>query len=180
MVYLFLAEGFEETEAITTADVLVRGGVSVKLISVTGEKKVKGSHKFMIEADGIFEETDFSNAELLILPGGMPGTVNLLAHKGLTELLKKQNEQGKRIAAICAAPMVLGNNMILSGKKAICYPGFEGELKNADVTDCLVVTDGNVTTSKGPATAINFGLELLKLLAGEEKADEVAKGMLFK
>ncbi len=180
MVYEFLANGFEETEAITPVDLLVRGGLEVKLVSVTGEKMVTGSHGFKIEADLLFEEADFGNAELVILPGGMPGTNNLGAHKGLVNLLKERNERKERIAAICAAPMVFARNGILDEKKAICYPGCESELSKALIQDAKVVTDGHITTGMGPGTAMDFGIELLKLLKGEEISDQVAKAFLFK
>ena len=112
MIYVFLAEGFEENEAITTADIMIRGGLDVKLVSVTGKKTVKGTHGIDIVADEIFEDINFENSDALVLPGGMPGTSNLMEHEGLVNLLKESNEKGKRIAAICAAPMVLGKNGI--------------------------------------------------------------------
>ena len=180
MVYLFLAEGFEETEAIATADIIARGGCEVKLVSVTGDIKVTGTHGFKFEADILFEYADFSDAEICILPGGMPGTNNLMAHEGLVELIKARNAEGKRIAAICAAPMVFGVNGLLEGKNAVCYPGCEGNLKGATVVNAKAVTDGNITTSMGPATAPYFGLEILSLLKDRETADKVAEDFLLK
>ena len=179
MVYIFLAEGFEETEAIAPGDILIRGGVGVTYVSVTGTKTVTGTHGIKFEADALFEDCDFSDAETIVLPGGMPGTNNLGAHAGVVNLFKENNAAGKKVAAICAAPMVLGLNGILAGKKATCYPGCEGNCKGADMQKTAVVTDGNVTTSQGPGTAVHFGLELLKNLKGKETADQVAKDFLF-
>ena len=180
MIYVFLAEGFEENEAITTADIMIRGGLDVKLVSVTGEKTVKGTHGIDIVADELFEEADFDAADALVLPGGMPGTSNLMVHEGLIKLLKESNEKGKKIAAICAAPMVLGKNGILKGRKAVCYPGCEEALEGAEIASATVITDGNITTSKGPATATDFGLELVSIFVGKEKADEVAADFLYR
>lgn len=180
MVYEFLATGFEETEAITTIDLLLRGGVDAKLVSVTGEKMVRGTHGINIEADALFEEIDFSDAELVILPGGMPGTNNLGDYAPLVELLKQRNGKGEKIAAICAAPMVFGRNGILQGKQATCYPGCEGELTGAILQKDTVVTDGNITTSQGPATATDFGITLLRILKGDAVADQVAADFLLK
>ena len=180
MIYVFLAEGFEENEAITSSDVMMRGGLDVKFVSVTGNKTVRGTHGIDIIANELLEDVDFKDAQALVLPGGMPGTSNLWEHEGLVKLLKESNAAGKHIAAICAAPMVLGKNGILEGKKAVCYPGCEGELKGADVQDVTVITDGNITTSQGPATATDFGLELVKIFVGKEKADEVASDFLYK
>lgn len=178
-VYVFLADGFEEIEGLTVVDVLRRAGAEVCTVSVMGTKKIEGSHKINLEADAVFEECEFSDADLLVLPGGMPGTLNLGAHEGLTELLKKENEKNTGIAAICAAPSVLGDLGILKGKKAVCYPGFEERLTGAEVLKVPAVTDGNVTTSRGMGTAIAFSLELTARLFGREKAEELAKGIIY-
>lgn len=179
-VYVFLADGFEEIEGLTVVDLLRRAGAEVTTVSINGTKKVCGSHNIRLEADALFEETDYSDAAILVLPGGMPGTKHLGAHKGLTELLLKANEAGGGIAAICAAPSVLGDLGILKGKKAVCYPGFEERLAGADVQACSVVTDGNVTTSRGMGTAIDFSLELVKRLFGAEKAENLAKAIVYR
>ena len=143
-------------------------------------KTVMGTHGVPVTADIMFSETDFSDAELLVLPGGLPGATNLADHAGLTELLKKQNAAGKRIAAICASPAkVFAKHGLFNGKKATCYPGLEAELTDAQPVDDIVVTDGNVTTSRGPATAVAFGLELARLMAGEKTAAEVSDGFLY-
>ncbi len=179
MIYEFLATGFEEVEAATPVDLLRRAGAQVKQISITGDRCVRGSHGIAFLADGLFEETDFSDAELLILPGGMPGTTNLGNHPGLCELLRAQHAAGKRVAAICAAPMVFGGLGIVNGKTAVCYPGCEDALAGASIGTDVVVTDGNVTTSKGPGTAAAFGLELIRLLFGEAKKKEIGDAFLY-
>lgn len=178
-VYVFLADGFEEIEGLTVVDVLRRAGAEVTTVSISDTKNICGSHAIKLEADALFAETDFSDAAILVLPGGMPGTKYLGAHKGLTELLVKTNEAGGGIAAICAAPSVLGDLGILKGKKAVCYPGFEERLTGADVQTCSVATDGNVTTSRGMGTAIDFALELVKRLFGAEKAENLAKAIVY-
>ena len=123
---------------------------------------------------------DFGQADLLVLPGGMPGTLHLGEHQGLAKLLGDFNARGKRIAAICAAPSVLGGLGLLKGKKAVCYPGFEDKLTGAAVETKEVVTDGNITTSRGLGTAIPFALELISLLFGEEKAEEIRKSVVYR
>lgn len=175
MIYIFMAEGFEETELTAPTDLLRRAGHEVSLVSITGEKLVAGAHGIKISADILFEEKDLTDGELYVLPGGLPGTTNLGAHEGLKELLLKVNKDGKRIAAICAAPTVLGKFGLLEGKTATCYPGCEEGLTGAELDDeNAAITDGNITTSVGPGTAIDFGLELIEALDGIEKADEIA------
>lgn len=176
---VFLATGFEETEAIGTADVLRRGGVDAKLISITGERKVEGAHHIELMADGILAETDCSDVDALILPGGMPGSTNLDACEPLKELLVEQHKEGKIVAAICAAPLVLGGLGLLKGRRATCYPGFEERMIGATPTGEAAVTDGNVITGKGPSLVFRFGLALLAALKSEAVAEEVAAGMLL-
>lgn len=178
--FLFLAPGFEETEAIGTVDVLRRGGVDVTLVSLTGEGMVSGAHGIAVAADALFEEADFTSADALILPGGMPGTNNLNAHEGLKDLLKRQYEAGKYVAAICAAPIVLGGLGILKGRKATVYPGFESGLTGAEVSRDAAVTDGNVITGHGPGLVYPFGLAILEALRGKAVAEETAAGLLLK
>lgn len=177
--FLFLATGFEETEAIGTIDVLRRGGVDARLVSVTGDRTVESSHGVKLLADSLFEETDFTEADALILPGGMPGSNNLNAHAGLKGLLKKQYESGRYVAAICAAPLVLGGLGILEGKQATCYPGFESHLTGAIVTSASAVTDGNVITGHGPGLVYRFGLAVLEALEGKAVAQTTAAGLLL-
>lgn len=180
MIYEFLADGFEEVEALAVVDILRRAECDIKTVSIMDSKTVVGTHGVPVTADMMFAEADFSDAELLVLPGGLPGAQYLSDHEGLVELLKKQNEAGKRIAAICASPaLVFGRHGLVNGKKATCYPGLEEKLTGAQAVDDIVVTDGNVTTSRGPATAVAFGLELAKLVAGEKKAEEVKDGFLY-
>lgn len=176
MVYIFMAEGFEETELTAPTDLLRRAGHDVKLVSVTGKKLVEGAHGIRIEADILFEDKDLTDGELYILPGGLPGTTNLGAHAGLKNLLLKMDKEGRHIAAICAAPTVLGQFGLLEGKVATCYPGCEDGLVGAKEPDedLAAITDGNITTSVGPGTAIDFGLELIEVLDSVEKADDIA------
>ena len=178
MVYIFLATGFEEVEAIAPIDVLRRAGIDVQLISVTGEKVVKGSHGIEVITDSLFEQTDFSDGELLILPGGMPGTLNLEAHADLAELLRFYFQEGKMLAAIYAAPMVLGKLGLLNGQKATCYPSFEEYLLGAEFSEERVVVSNNVITSRGAGTAMEFGLALVEKLKGAEEAKKLQEGML--
>lgn len=178
-VYVFVAEGNEEIENLTTCDVLNRGGNDVKMISITGDVNLTGSNGFGIRADAVFEEGAYEDGDCFIIPGGMPGTNNLGDFAPLTSLLKRKFEEGKHVAAICAAPMVLGDLGIVNGKKAICYPGCEGRLTGAEITDVPAVTDGNVTTGRGPGAAMDFGLELVRVLNGAEKAAEVKAGLVY-
>lgn len=178
MVYVFFATGFEEVEAIAPIDILRRANVEVRMISVTGEKVVKGSHGIEIVTDSLFEETDFSDGELLILPGGMPGTLNLEAHSDLAELLQFYFQKGKMLAAICAAPMVLGKLGLLNGQRATCYPSFEEYLLGAEFSEDRVVVSENIITSRGAGTAMEFGLALVEKLKGVDEAKKLAEGML--
>jgi len=176
-VYIFLAEGFEEVEAGTPIDLLRRAGIEVVLVSIDNTEYVTGARKITFKADAKLSEIDKDGADLLILPGGMPGTTNLYNCKELMELVEDYNSRGKRIAAICAAPTIFGKLGLLKGKKAVCYPGMEGDLIGAEVSYDNVVTDGNITTSRGMGTAIDFSLELLTLLSGSK---EVSKDMASK
>lgn len=178
--YVFLADGFEEIEGLTVVDILRRAGADTQTVSVMGRKEITGSHRITLQADLVFEETSFEDGTLFVLPGGMPGTKHLGAHEGLTSLLKKAAAEGKRVAAICAAPSVLGDLGLLEGKHAACYPGFEDRLKGAQVEFTPVVTDGNITTSRGMGTAIPFAFSLAAQLTGTEKAEELAKGIIYK
>lgn len=178
MVYVFLANGFEEIEAITIIDVLRRGNVDVRTVGI-GSKTVTGTHGVQVEADLADREASASAAEMIVLPGGQPGTDNLGKSEIVTNMIRDFAATGKRIAAICAAPTVLGHVGVLSGRMAVCYPGCEGALKGAKIGAENVVCDGNIVTSKGPGTAMEFSLTLLKILKGENAAAEVAAGMLL-
>ena len=179
-VYVFLADGFEDVEALIPIDVLRRGGVDVTTVSITDFPLVQSAHGVNIEADMMFEQGDFADADLLFLPGGMPGAANLAACPTLTKQLKDFAAAGKPYGAICAAPFVLGQLGLLKGKHATCYPGFEDQLEGAVVTGAMAEQDGNVITGKGPAAAAEFALKIAALLVGQAKADEVATGMLLK
>ena len=178
--FVFLATGFEEMEAIGTIDILRRGGIELTTVSITGEQTVLGVHNIPVKADKLFDEPDYSTADILILPGGGPGSQMLNGHAELKQLLVKHDEQGKLIAAICAAPLVLGGLGLLEGKKAICYPGVEPQLTGAIITDEPAVKDGNIITGKGPGLVFNFGLLILETLQGKETADSVAGDLLLK
>lgn len=177
MILVFLAQGFEEIEALTCIDILRRCGLEVKSVSIHQEKMVEGAHGIKVQADLLFDEIPL-DAEALVLPGGMPGTLNLKAHQGLcTLLLSFANQADKSLAAICAAPSVFGELGILRHKKATCYPGFENQLTGARLSRRAVVKDGNLITANGPGHAIDFALKLLEHLAGSEKAEEIRNGL---
>ena len=182
-VYVFLADGFEDVEALIPIDVLRRGGVDVTTVSITDFPLVQSAHHVNIEADMMFEQGDFADADLLFLPGGMPGATNLFDHKGVCKAIVDQHAAGKKVAAICASPaVVLAPLGILEGKRATCYPGMEAPLpeNGATYTGDLVTVDGNVTTGEGPAAAFPFAYELLSQLVNQQTADQIAEGMRFK
>lgn len=179
--YAFLAKGFEEVEALAVIDVLRRASVDMQMISISDELLVTGSHGISIMTDRLFSDIEDEDADLYFLPGGLEGTNNLMAHKGLCQLLKNKFSEGRHIAAVCAAPSVLGQLGILQGKKATCYPGFEDKLTGAVVLtgdrNIRVVTDGNVTTSRGMGTSIELGLELTSVLVDKATSDNLALGI---
>jgi 4-methyl-5(b-hydroxyethyl)-thiazole monophosphate biosynthesis len=179
-VFIFLADGFEETEAVGVIDILRRGELDVTTVSITGKNIVTGAHHIPVAADKLFSEVDFSNGAMLVLPGGMPGASHLNAHAGLKTLLKQYATEDKKIAAICAAPLILGGLGLLQNKKATAYPGFEDTLQGATVVELPVVKDGNIITGRGPGFVLNFGLTIVEELQGKNKAKEVAGGMLIK
>lgn len=178
IVKLFLAEGFEEVEALTVVDLLRRAGIQISMVSITEGLEVTGAHHIGIKADELFEDVNFLSCDMLILPGGMPGTKHLMNHKGLITLLKQFNEENKMIAAICAAPSVLGMNGILSGKKATCYPGFEGQLLGATYEDSSVVLSDNIITSKALGTVIDFSLSIITHFMGSKASEEIAQSII--
>ncbi|KAA6351055.1 putative cysteine protease YraA [termite gut metagenome] len=175
--YVFFVDGFEEIEAIATVDILRRAGLDVEMISVTNDKVVTGSHGIPVLCDDLFSETEFTDAGMLLLPGG---TVALGEHEGLCNLLVDFAKNDKPIAAICAAPSILGKLGLLKGKKATCYPGFEKHLKGAKHTGEQVVTAGNIITGKGPGATIEFALTIVEKLVSKEKAGELAQAMCVK
>ena len=177
---IFLATGFEEIEAINIIDVLRRGGVDLHIVSVSGMEFVEGAHGIVVKSDALFFSIDYSDYELFILPGGMPGTTNLSKHEGLCALLKSVNEQNKRIGAICAAPIVLGQEGLLTGKLATCYPGFETGLAGANILDQDIVRDGNIITGRGAGVAISFALELLKDYMDKTEVQQLGKKLIHR
>lgn len=177
-INIFLADGFEEVEAFTVVDILRRAGARIDMVSVTKDLAVRSSHGVEVKADKLFEEAD-RDADLLVLPGGMPGTLSLKAHEGLAGLLKEFYGEGKYIAAICAAPTVFGSLGFLEGRRATCYPSMEDGLIGAEKVTDPVVADGNVITSRGVGTAIPFALVLVEILLGKNKAEEVKQAIVF-
>ena len=178
-VYVFLADGFEEIEGLTVVDILRRAGVDTTTVSIMERRNVMGSHKIPVMADACFGEVDFSEGELLVLPGGMPGSKYLAEHKALGALLKDYAEHGRKVAAICAAPGVLGGLGILKGKKAVCYPGVEDKLTGAEVLFEEVVQDGCVTTSRGMGTAVPFGLAVARYFTDDATIEHVKAGLVY-
>ena len=178
-ICIFLAEGFEEMEAMFPLDVMRRGGLNVKTVSVTGEKTVVSSHQVPIVADMLFEDLKEEDVEMVVLPGGLPGATNLDAHEGLGKLIMTFAEAGRPLSAICAAPLVYGKRGLLKGKKVTCYPGFEKYLEGAEYTAALVEKDGNFITGKGPGAAMVFSFAIAEKYVGAEKVTELKQGMMI-
>jgi protein deglycase len=178
-IFLFLAPGFEEIEVVTTLDVLRRAGLEVLSVSITGDLRVIGAHGIVVEADNLYPELDFVEADMLVLPGGSPGTKNLNVHEGLKAVIVQHIKAGKALAAICAAPMIPGLLGLLEGKEATCYPGNEIHLKGAILSDYLVVQDGNIITAAGPGVAAEFALQIVQFYLGEERVEEISKALLL-
>ena len=179
MVYMLLANGFEEVEAMAPLDILRRAGVEVRTVSIEPTERVEGAHGITVLADMLPAEANES-IDLLILPGGMPGSSRLDASSVTDHMIERACRDGGRLAAICAAPMVLGKRGLLRGKRATCYPGFEGYLEGATVDPCPVVTDGDVTTAIGMGAAIAFGAELVALLRGSEVSENILSAIKAK
>lgn len=180
MVYVYLASGFEEVEALTAVDVLRRAEIEVQTVSITGDKMVKGTHGINVEADILYEEADHEKCEMMVLPGGLPGADYLNEHEGVAKHIKCfAKDVNKKIAAICAAPQVFGSCGILDGKKATIYPGMESFLKEGTATDQNVTVDEGIITGMGPALALEFAIKLVEELKGSEAAREVAEDMLY-
>ena len=178
MVIVLLADGFEEIEALTPIDVLRRGGVEVKSVGISGKNAV-GAHNIKVECDLLPSEVDLSKIDAVILPGGMPGASNLDACSFTDTAIDAVLKRSGRIAAICAAPFILGKRGLLKGKKCVCYPGFEDQLEGGIITDDPFVTDGNITTAKGMGAAYGFAFELLTLLKSKEESDRVAASIFY-
>ncbi len=177
MIAVLLADGFEEIEATAPIDILRRAGLDVKTVGISS-KIVVGAHGIATVADLSPYEADPSKISLAIFPGGMPGTLNLDASDFTDKVIAAVSENGGRLAAICAAPLILGRRGLLSGKRAVCYPGFENELSGAILSTDSVVTDGNITTARGAGVALEFGAELVSLVCGKEKSDSILAAMM--
>ena len=179
MIYMFLAPGFEEVEALCPLDILRRAGLDIKTVGVGG-KNITSAHGITVVADMTEDELDDTDPTAVILPGGMPGTTNLDASPVVHRALDDAKQNGALIAAICAAPMILGKRGDLRGKKAVCYPGFEKYLEGAEVPDMgvTVVTDGKLITARGMGVALEFGLALVAALCSPEKADELRRAVI--
>ena len=176
---VFMADGCEEIEALTVVDLARRAGIDVAMISITGNKAVRGAHGIVFESDIPAEFMDFDKLDGIVLPGGMPGTLNLGQNEYVAQTIATFTTEGKMVAAICAAPSVLGMAGLLKGRKACCYPGFEEQLFGAEVSADAVVRDGNIITSRGMGTAIPFALEIVSYLVSGEKAAELGKGIIY-
>ncbi len=178
--YLFLANGFEEIEAIAVIDLLRRADIPVTTVSIHPTTEVTGAHNVTIKADIALDSEPIAEAEYLILPGGMPGTTHLDQCTALKQLMANHALNGGKFAAICAAPLVLGGMGLLANKKATCYPGFESYLDGATATQASVEVDGTTITANGPGTAIPFALAIITQLKGEDTAQEIANGLQYK
>ncbi len=172
--FVFLADGFEEIEAIAPIDIMRRADIEVTTISISNKNEVLGAHGITIIADNLFTEVDFSNSDLLFLPGGMPGTKNLDAHLDLKKLLQNQAERGKYIAAICAAPSILGKMGLLEGIEAICYPGYENLLLRAIISEKKIVKSDFILTANGAGVAVEFALRLVEELKGKALSESIS------
>ena len=175
MVYVFFADGFEEVEALTPVDYMRRAGIDV-VTSGVGSKNIRGAHNITIECDDVIENAVISeNLEGIVLPGGMPGTLNLENSPVVQEFIDFCVQNNKMVAAICAAPSILGHKNILKGKKAVCFPGFEKDLYGAEIADAFSVTDANIITAKGAGAASEFAFDIIRYLVSDEKAEEIKK-----
>lgn len=178
-VCIFFATGYEEIEALTVVDILRRAEIDVDMVSVTGEKTVTSSHNITVEMDKLFNEVNFENVDMLVLPGGMPGTTNLEAFEPLMNRIDEFYNNGKYVAAICAAPSIFGHRGILKGKTACSYPTFESHLEGAAVSKKAAVVDGNVITGRGMGAAIPFALAILTELKGNEEAEAMKEKIVY-
>ncbi len=179
MVYVLLANGFEEVETLAPVDLLRRAGTQVQTLSIEETKTVTGARLVPVVADGMLADLDFEQMEMLILPGGYPGYENLGKNEAVCALLKKTFAAGKEVAAICGAPVVPGRLGLLKDYKATCYPGMENELDCAEFSTEKVVCDRNLITSRGAGTALDFALALVAKLVSAEKAEELRKGIVY-
>ena len=179
MVIVFLADGFEEAEALVPVDMLKRCGIDVKTVSVMESKTVTGTHGIKILADEHYKEFKAENFSAIILPGGLPGADHLENSDYVKEAVLLANKEKKLVCAICAAPKILGKYGILHGKKAVCYPGFEDKLAGASASEDGVMVDGNIITSRAAGKCFDFAFEIAKALGKETEANQVKKGILY-
>lgn len=178
-VFIFLVDGFEEIEGLTVVDILRRAGVDITTVSITDKAEVTGSHKISLVTDTTIDALDFAEGDMIVLPGGMPGTKNLEACDRLMNKVDEYIKEGKKVSAICAAPTILGHRGHLKGIKACCYPGHEGELKDAKVSYDAVSVAGNIITSRGLGTAIPFALAIVESLIDKAMADKIADSVVY-
>ena len=178
MVYVFLADDFEEVEAIEPVDIMRRAGIDVKTVSVMSGRSVRGSHGITVEADMMLSEADPAGFDMIVLPGGM-GHQHLDASNGVHALINEALVRGKYIAAICAAPSILGKKQLLSGKRATCFPGFEKYCYGAELTGEKCVVDGKIITGRGPGAAADFGFAIVTALKGAETAKALKNDMQY-
>lgn len=178
-VAVLLADGFEEIEALTAVDLLRRAQIYVDTVSITEEYMVHGAHGINIQTEDLFDEVNFAEFDMIVLPGGMPGTENLEKHEGIRRVIMDFYETGKYIGAICAAPSILGGLGLLKGRRAACYPSVEDKLSGAVIQKVPVIQDGTVITSRGAGTAIDFALKLVEVMTDKIKSEEIADMIVF-
>ena len=178
-VSVILADGFEEVEALTVVDLLRRATIYVDTVSITEDYTVHGAHGINVQTEDLFEEVNFVESDMIVLPGGMPGTKNLDAHAGVRRVVKGFYDEGKKIAAICAAPTVLGNMGLLKGKRVSCYPSMEKEIQGAVISGGSVTVDGNIMTSRGVGTAVDCARPRIEVRSGPAKAKEIAESIVY-
>ncbi len=179
-VAVFFGTGYEEIEALTVVDILRRADVETTMVSITDDRSVTGSHSISVAMDVLLSEVKFDDLDVLVLPGGMPGTKNLEACEALMRQVDAFMEQGRIVAAICAAPSILGHRGFLKGRKACSFPNFESHLEGAEVMDESAVIDGNIVTGRGMGAAVPFALAILEKLQGKEAADKMAENIMFR
>lgn len=177
---VFFGTGYEEIEALTVVDILRRAGVETSMVSVTGERNVTGSHSISVAMDAVLSEVDFGNLDVIVLPGGMPGTTNLEACEALMAQVDSFMEENRIVAAICAAPSILGHRGHLQGRRACSFPNFESHLEGAEVMEEPAVIDGNVVTGRGMGAAVPFALAILEKLQGKETAEKMAENIMYR
>ena len=177
---IFMADGCEEIEGLTVVDIVRRAKMEIVMISISGKREVTSSHQVTFLTDALAAEVDYDTLDGIVLPGGMPGTLNLQADETVNKVIRQFATEGRLVCAICAAPSVLGAAGILEGKCATCHPGFEEKLTGAKVEEKEVVVDGNVITSRGMGTAIPFALEIVRYFADDETVEQVRKGLVYR